>query len=83
MSTIEGIIRQTTTNPLKMHDKIITVKPKGNPKLFRTLPYLWTVTSAHSKHLDLLTRRKSLDKVDLLCLTDLGFKISYEGANAQ
>ena len=78
MSTIEGIIRQTTNNPLTMLDKIITVKPKGNPKMFRTLPHLWTVTSAHSKHLDLLTRRKSLDRVDLLCLTDLGFKIKYE-----
>ena len=61
-----------------MHDKIITVKPKGNPKLFRTLPLLWTVTSSHAKHLDLLTRRKSLDKVDLLCLTDLGFNIICE-----
>ena len=71
MSTIEGIIRQTTNNPLTMHDKIITVKPKGKTKL-------WTVTSAHSKHLDLLTRRKSLDRVDLLCLTDLGFKIKHE-----
>jgi hypothetical protein len=78
MSTIEGIIRQTTNNPLKMHDKIITVKPKGNPKLFRTFPLSWIVTSSHAKHLDLLTRRKSLDKVDLLCLTDLGFKIKHE-----
>ena len=71
MSTIEGIVRQTTNNPLTMHDKIITVKPKGKTRL-------WTVISAHSKHLDLLTRRKSLDRVDLLCLTDLGFKIKYE-----
>ena len=78
MSTIEGIVRQTTNNPLTMHDKIITVKPKGNPKMFRTLPLLWTVTSSHAKHLNLLARRKSLDKVDLLCLTDLGFKIKYE-----
>lgn len=71
MSTIEGIIRQSTNNPLKMLDKIITVKPKGKTRF-------WTVISAHSKHLDLLTRRKSLDRVDLLCLTDLGFKIKHE-----
>jgi hypothetical protein len=78
MSTIEGMVRQSTNNPLTMHDKIITVKPKGNPKFFRTLPLSWIVTSSHAKHLDLLTRRKSLDKVDLLCLTDLGFKIKHE-----
>ena len=54
-----------------MLDKIITVKPKGKTRF-------WTVISAHSKHLDLLTRRKSLDRVDLLCLTDLGFKIKHE-----
>lgn len=71
MSTIEGIIRQTTNNPLTMHDKIITVKRKGNSRL-------WKITSSHARDLNLLTRRKSLDRVDLLCLTDLGFKIKYE-----
>lgn len=54
-----------------MHDKIITVKPKGNSRL-------WKITSSHARDLNLLTRRKSLDRVDLLCLTDLGFKIKYE-----
>ena len=71
MSTIEGIIRQSTNNPLKMNDKIITVKSKGKTRL-------WEVTSYHARDLNLLTRRKSLDRVDLLCLTDLGFKIKYE-----
>jgi len=38
---------------------------------------LWVVVSDHAENLNLLTRRKSLDMVDLLCLTDLGFKIKY------
>ena len=39
---------------------------------------LWSVVSNHAENINLLTRRKSLDRVDLLCLTDLGFKIKYE-----
>lgn len=39
---------------------------------------LWVVVSNHAENINLLTRRKSLDMVDLLCLTDLGFKIKYE-----
>lgn len=39
---------------------------------------LWVIKSNHAENLNLLTRRKSLDRVDLLCLTDLGFKIKYE-----
>ena len=39
---------------------------------------LWAVVSNHAENINLLTRRKSLDRVDLLCLTDLGFKIKYE-----
>ena len=39
---------------------------------------LWVVVSNHAENINLLTRRKSLDRVDLLCLTDLGFKIKYE-----
>jgi len=39
---------------------------------------LWKVVSNHAECLNLLTRRKTLDSVDLLCLTDLGFKIKYK-----
>jgi len=39
---------------------------------------LWVVVSNHAQNINLLTRRKSVDRVDLLCLTDLGFKIKYE-----
>lgn len=39
---------------------------------------LWAVVSNHAENINLLTRRKTLDRVDLLCLTDLGFKIKYE-----
>lgn len=39
---------------------------------------LWVVISNNAENINLLTRRKSLDRVDLLCLTDLGFKIKYE-----
>ena len=42
-----------------------------------TMGTLWVVVSDHAENLNLLTRRKSLDRVDLLCLTDLGFKIKY------
>jgi hypothetical protein len=39
---------------------------------------LWVVISNHAENINLLTRKKSLDRVDILCLTDLGFKIKYE-----
>jgi hypothetical protein len=39
---------------------------------------LWVVVSNHAENINLLTRRKSLDRVDLVCLTDLGFNIKYE-----
>lgn len=39
---------------------------------------LWVVVSNHAENINLLTRRKSLDRVDILCLTDLGFKVKYE-----
>ena len=39
---------------------------------------LWVVVSNHAEIINLLTRRKSLDRVDLVCLTDLGFNIKYE-----
>jgi len=56
-------------------NKEIVVKEK---KAKGTMGTLWVVVSDHAENLNLLTRRKSLDRVDLLCLTDLGFKIKYE-----
>ena len=58
-----------------MNDKEIIVKEK---KYKNKKDSLWVVKSSHAENLNLLTRRKSLDRVDLLCLTDLGFKIKYE-----
>jgi hypothetical protein len=56
-------------------NKEIVVKEK---KARGAMGTLWVVVSDHAENLNLLTRRKSLDRVDLLCLTDLGFKIKYE-----
>ena len=56
-------------------DNIIEVKEK---KYKNRKDSLWIVTSDHAENINLLTRRKSLDRVDLLCLTDLGFKINYK-----
>lgn len=56
-------------------DNIIEVKEK---KYKNRKDSLWIVTSNHAENINLLTRRKSLDRVDLLCLTDLGFKINYK-----
>ena len=58
-----------------MNNQEIIVKEK---KARGTMGTLWVVISDHAENLNLLTRRKSLDRVDLLCLTDLGFKIKYE-----
>ena len=54
---------------LPINKSEIVVKERGK---------LWVVKSHHAEHINLLTRRKTLDRVDLLCLTDLGFKIKYE-----
>lgn len=56
-------------------DNIIEVKEK---KYKNRKDSLWIVTSSHAENINLLTRRKSLDRLDLLCLTDLGFKINYK-----
>ena len=56
-------------------DNIIEVKEK---KYKNRKDSLWIVTSDHAENINLLTRRKSLDRCDLLCLTDLGFKINYK-----
>ena len=56
-------------------DNIIEVTEK---KYKNRKDSLWIVTSDHAENINLLTRRKSLDRVDLLCLTDLGFKINYK-----
>lgn len=66
-SIIEGCIRQTMDLPINKSE--IVVKERGK---------LWVVKSHHAENINLLTRRKTLDRVDLLCLTDLGFKIKYE-----
>jgi hypothetical protein len=56
-------------------NKEIVVKEKKAKGVMGTL---WVVISDHAENINLLTRIKSLDRVDLLCLTDLGFKIKYE-----
>jgi len=71
-SIIEGCIRQTMDRP--MNNKQIIVKEK---KYKNRKDSLWVIKSHHAENINLLTRRKSLDRVDLLCLTDLGFKIKY------
>ena len=71
-STIEGCIRQSMDRPI--NNKQIVVKEK---KYKNRKDSLWVIKSHHAENLNLLTRRKSLDRVDLLCLTDLGFKIKY------
>jgi hypothetical protein len=56
-------------------NNIIEVKEK---KYKNRKDSLWVVTSNHAENINLLTRKKSLDRVDLLCLTDLGFKINHK-----
>lgn len=72
-SIIEGCIRQTLDLPIDKSEIVVKEKKYKNRK-----DSLWVVKSHHAENLNLLTRRKSLDRVDLLCLTDLGFKIKYE-----
>ena len=72
-STIEGCIRQNIGKPMSNKEIVVKEKKYKNRK-----DSLWVVVSNHAQNINLLTRRKSLDRVDLLCLTDLGFKIKYE-----
>jgi hypothetical protein len=72
-SIIEGCIRQSMNIPIDNKQIIVKEKKYKNRK-----DSLWVVKSHHAENINLLTRRKSLDSVDLLCLTDLGFKIKYE-----
>ena len=72
-SVVEGCIRQSTNNKINKLEILVQEKKYKNRK-----DSLWVIKSHHAENLNLLTRRKSLDRVDLLCLTDLGFKIKYE-----
>ena len=72
-SIIEGCIRQSMDLPIDNKQIVVKEKKYKNRK-----DSLWVVKSHHAENINLLTRRKSLDRVDLLCLTDLGFKIKYE-----
>ena len=70
-STIEGIIRQNTNNRI-MKDEILVepkiLKNRKNP--------LYVITSTHAESINLLTRKKSLDEVDLDSLKRLGFAVA-------
>ena len=72
-STIEGMIRQTLDLPIDKSEIVVREKKYKNRK-----DSLWVVKSHHAENINLLTRKKSLDRVDLLCLSSLGFKIKYE-----
>ena len=72
-SIIEGCIRQSMDRPIDNKQIVVKEKKYKNRK-----DSLWVVKSHHAENINLLTRRKTLDRVDLLCLTDLGFKIKYE-----
>mgnify|MGYP000999897215 CR=1 FL=1 len=72
-STIEGCIRQSMDLPIDNKQIVFKEKKYKNRK-----DSLWVIKSHHAEIINLLTRRKTLDRVDLLCLTDLGFKIKYE-----
>lgn len=74
-SIIEGCIRQTLDLPIDKSEIVVREKKYKNRK-----DSLWVVKSHHAEDINLLTRKKSLDKVDLLCLSSLGFKIKYEKA---
>ena len=71
-SIIEGCIRQSMDRPIDNKEIVVKEKKYKNRK-----DSLWVIKSHHAENINLLTRRKSLDRVDLLCLTDLGFKIKY------
>lgn len=70
-STTEGMVRQSTNNPI-MKDEILVepkiLKNRKNP--------LYAITSTHAESINLLTRKKSLDEVDLDSLKQLGFAIA-------
>jgi len=70
-STTEGIVRQNTNNPI-MKDEILVepkiLKNRKNP--------LYVITSTHAESINLLTRKKSLDEVDLDSLKRLGFAVA-------
>ena len=70
-STTEGVIRQNTKNPI-MKDEILVepkiLKNKAEP--------LYVVTSVHASAINNMTRKKSLDGVDLDSLKQLGFAVA-------
>jgi hypothetical protein len=74
-SIIEGCIRQSLDLPIEedMRDEILVeekiLKNRKNP--------LFVVTSIHAEAINNMTRKKSLDEVDLQCLKDLGFAVAY------
>ena len=74
-SIIEGCIRQSLDLAIEedMRDEILVeekiLKSRKNP--------LYVVTSIHAEAINNMTRKKSLDEVDLQCLKDLGFAIAY------
>jgi hypothetical protein len=74
-SIIEGMIRQTLDLPIinEMKDEILVeekiLKNRKNP--------LYVVTSTHAEAINNMTRKKSLDEVDLESLKALGFAVAY------
>jgi hypothetical protein len=74
-SITEGIIRQTLDLPIEkdMKDEILVEEKKMSN---RKNP-LYVVTSVHAEAINNITRKKSLDEVDLQSLKDLGFAIAY------
>lgn len=74
-SIIEGCIRQTLDLPIEkdMKDEILVeekiLRNRKNP--------LYVVTSVHAEAINNMTRKKSLDEVDLQSLKDLGFAVAY------
>ena len=74
-SIIEGMIRQTLDLPIEkdMKDEILVeekiLRNRKNP--------LYVVTSVHAEAINNMTRKKSLDEVDLQSLKDLGFAVAY------
>ena len=74
-SFIEGCIRQTLDLPIEkdMKDEILVeeknLRNRKNP--------LYVVTSVHAEAINNMTRKKSLDEVDLQSLKDLGFAVAY------
>jgi|TARA_Y100000289_G_C3891285_1_gene134092 hypothetical protein len=74
-SIIEGCIRQSSDLPIQkdMKDEILVEEKKlrnrKNP--------LYVVTSVHAEAINNMTRKKSLDEVDLQSLKDLGFAVAH------